>query len=509
MNVLQKFQSLTTWRQYLILFLAGALSTLGFAPFYVLPIWLCTIPICIISLKHAPTARRAAFYGFWFGMGYFCAGLYWFAHALLVDAARFGWLIPFAIGGIGAVLALYHAILHRLLFSFRTLPYASFSCLFAVGWLAMEGLRSMLLSGFPWNLAGYSLAASDILLQIASLGGVWGGSLFIILLGSAPCWFMGQRKPYMFTMLIVASISALFTYGENRLHHHNTEYVDTVKLRLVQPNIKQSLKWDPQERYNAIKTHIDLSRFDLGEDITHIIWSETAMTHPFEEGDFWADELGKFAPKGGALITGAIRVIRPATDTDQPILYNSLKAVSPEGRIVATYDKRKLVPFGEYIPFRGILPVEKITHGALDFSMGRNNDAVKIAGLPPVRPLICYEAIFPHLSKGAHPAWLLNITNDAWFGTSTAPYQHFEMSRMRAVEQGAAMLRVANSGVSAVIDAYGRVLERLPLNEQGVIDTRLPKAAAEKTWFARYGVQPVLGMCFLLLLYVYVRRKAD
>jgi apolipoprotein N-acyltransferase len=502
MTLISRFHACSVRTQYVLLFLSGALSTLSFAPFYALPVWLLTIPLCVISVKNAVTAKRAAFYGFWFGMGYYCAGLYWFAHALLVDAARFGWLIPFAIGGIGAVLALYHAVLHRMVYRARTLPYAALSCLFAVGWLGMEGLRSVLLTGFPWNLAGYSFAAHDVLLQSASLGGVWGASLLVILVGSMPCWFMERQRPYSAAGLMWLACGALVWFGHQRLALHPTTFVADVGLRLVQANIEQNLKWDPKERYNAVKEHLMLSEYRMTKEITHIIWPETAMTYAFEEGDFWAAELAKFAPEKGALITGVIRAIAPSEEGQPPHLFNSLKAVNAEGKIISSYDKRKLVPFGEYIPLRGVLPVEKITHGALDFSVGAQHDALNIHGLPPMRPLICYEAIFPYLSRAAHPAWILNITNDAWFGASTAPYQHFEMSRMRGVEQGVAVVRVANNGISAVMDAYGRVLHHLPLNARGVIDAQLPNAAHSPTVFARYGVLPVLGACVLLLLYV-------
>ncbi len=197
------------------------------------------------------------------------------------------------------------------------------------------------------------------------------------------------------------------------------------------------------------------------------------------------------------LITGALRT--SAEPASAPRVWNSVHAIDDEGRIAATYDKAHLVPFGEYVPLRRRLPLEKITPGALDFSAGPGPRTLRLPGLPPVSPLICYEAIFPHevVDPGDRPAWLLNVTNDAWFGLSTGPYQHFASARMRTVEQGLPLVRVANTGISGVVDAYGRVTERLGLARTGVIDAALPVALDRPPPYARYS-----GLTLLVVLAV-------
>jgi apolipoprotein N-acyltransferase len=284
-----------------------------------------------------------------------------------------------------------------------------------------------------------------------------------------------------------------------RLDANPTAYVPDVKLRLVQPNIPQTLKWDKSAEATNIQRHITMSLSEGYESITHLIWAESAMTFRLEEGGFWTQELGGIAPAKGALITGTVRVQPSNAPNTPPALFNSLNVITPDGQIAAVYDKRKLVPFGEYIPFRSILPLDKITQGGIDFSTGTSAEPLHIRGAPDMRPQICYEAIFPWLSHGAYPHWILNITNDAWFGISTAPYQHFQMTRMRGVEQGVALIRSAGGGISGAVDAYGRVLSTLPLNSEGVLDTPLPQPAAAPTLYARYG-NSVLGVTMVFLI---------
>ena len=201
--------------------------------------------------------------------------------------------------------------------------------------------------------------------------------------------------------------------------------------------------------------------------------------------------LARIVPPGGLVIAGALRAT-PASA--QPFrVWNSLQAIDDAGRIVASYDKSRLVPFGEYVPLRSILGMAKLTVGDTDFSAGPGPRTLRLAGLPPVSPLICYEAIFPGkvADPGDRPGWLLNVTNDAWFGASSGPYQHFASARIRAIEEGVPLVRAANSGVSGVVDAYGRITARLGLGVEGVLDSALPRALPEPTPFAAWGHLPV------------------
>jgi apolipoprotein N-acyltransferase len=294
---------------------------------------------------------------------------------------------------------------------------------------------------------------------------------------------MVAYKPLFCAMVGFAS---LMGYGAVRLHQNPTAYEPDILLRVVQANIPQTLKWDKNAEMGNLQKHITLSLSDGYSKVTHLIWPESAMTFRLEQGGFWTGELAKIVPPQGALVTGVVRVER-TEDGALAHLFNSLNVLRSNGDISAVYDKRKLVPFGEYVPLRSVLPLDKITPGGQDFSSGTYGGAVAMHGAPDFRPQICYEAIFPWLSADAYPHWILNITNDGWFGLSTGPHQHFEMTRMRAVEQGVPLIRAASGGISASVDAYGRVLKSLPLNTHGVLDTALPKPAAAPTLYGRYG----------------------
>jgi apolipoprotein N-acyltransferase len=474
---------LSAWSKRLLLTAAGSVTTFAFAPFFISPLLLLTFPLLLTLSRHATSTKATFWTGWWFGLGYGCASIYWFSYALLVDAARFGWLIPFALGGIGGALAVYYGLTTLLVHRFRQWPIVPYSLAFALSWVGMEGLRSVLFSGFPWNLLGYSWNATTVSLQAASIGGVWWLSLLTVVLASTPLWW--KAKAYIPFFCAMVGFAALLVYGGVRLHQNPTAYEADILLRVVQANIPQTLKWDKNAEMGNLQKHISLSLSDRYSKVTHLIWPESAMTFRLEQGGFWANELAKIVPLQGALTTGVVRMER--NEAGSAHLFNSLNVLRSNGNISAVYDKRKLVPFGEYVPLRSVLPLDKITPGGQDFSVGSYAGAIAMHGAPDFRPQICYEAIFPWLSADTYPHWILNITNDGWFGLSSGPYQHFDMTRMRAVEQGVPLIRAASGGISAAVDAYGRVLHSLPLNTHGVMDTRLPKPATSPTIYGRYG----------------------
>jgi apolipoprotein N-acyltransferase len=247
-------------------------------------------------------------------------------------------------------------------------------------------------------------------------------------------------------------------------------------LRLVQPSIPQTLKNDSTAELQNFRRLLALSASAGADKVTDIIWPEAAAPPLLERfADKWL-AMAAVVPQGGLLITGTERV-EPLSGRVQDV-WNSLVALDDSGTIVATYDKAHLVPFGEYVPLRGVLPMDKITPGTLDFSSGRGPQTLTLPGLPPVSPLICYEAIFPSavIDPTQRPAWLVNVTNDAWYGVTSGPFQHLAIARVRAVEEGLPLVRAANNGVSAVIDPYGRVLARLDLDTVGISDAPLPQA---------------------------------
>jgi apolipoprotein N-acyltransferase len=268
-----------------------------------------------------------------------------------------------------------------------------------------------------------------------------------------------------------------------------------VRLRLVQANIDQRLKWQDGERVRTLQKYLALSTQPGNPPVTHVVWPETALPYLLSTEPELLRIVARVVPPGGLLLTGAVRVEQPGPQPGR--VWNSVHAIDDQGRIVATYDKFHLVPFGEYVPLRHILPIDKITPGTSDFAAGPGPSTVRLPGLPAASPLVCYEAIFPGAvtaPSGPRPQWLLNVTNDAWFGHSAGPHQHFASARLRAVEEGLPLVRAANTGISAVIDPYGRVRAELGLGREGVLESSLP-AALPPTPYARFG-----NVAFLMLL---------
>lgn len=280
-----------------------------------------------------------------------------------------------------------------------------------------------------------------------------------------------------------------------------------VRLRLVQANIDQRMKWEEAERANTLRKYLALSTQPGPMPVTHVVWPETALPYFLSSDPELLRILSRIVPPGGLLLTGAVRA-EPGNGSYR--VWNSIHAIDDGGQVVATYDKVHLVPFGEYVPLRNVLPLDKITPGASDFTAGPGPRTLVLPGLPPVSPSICYEAIFPDaLVAPTEPRvqWLLNVTNDAWFGQSAGPHQHFASARLRAIEQGVPLVRAANTGISAVVDPYGRVLAHLALGSEGVLDSPLP-LALPPTPYARLGDLALLIMLAIAFGLILLGRRS-
>jgi len=479
MVLLDKILDLYGPQRNMMLLLLGCFATLALPPFYWLPLLIPSLTGLYLFASHSATQKRSVADGWWWGLGYFVSGLYWFAYPLLIEPEKFGWLIPFAILGISAILALYigiaTGIFARISKQFPQHVWLSW-IVFALCFGLMEWLRAHLFTGFPWNLIGYSWTITDTAIQGGWYLGVYGLGILTVLVSTLPILLLKNTTSGSYVYSASLGLLVLFFVMLGARLPDSTLITDknnSIKLRLVQGNIPQSLKWDPQGRLDAVNIHSKLSLRDGHENLDAIIWAESAMGFSFTSGDQWAKRLATITPKEGVLITGVTRYVQ---QTDTPYLYNSIQVLDNNAQVTAIYDKRKLVPFGEFIPLRWLIPLEKkITHGMLDFTPGEGNGVVTSKTIPNFLSLICYEAIFPELVTDTKNAkWILNITNDAWFGDSTAPHQHLQMSRMRAVEAGLPMARVANSGITTAYDSYGRALGQIPLNTQNVIDITLP-----------------------------------
>ncbi len=526
---------LTGWRRHGLAAILGALAAKAMAPVDLAPFFNGAVdvtPVLVVSfsglvwLLDGSVSRRDAFMlGWCFGFGFFVAGLYWIAAALFVDIAQFWWLVPFTVTALPAGLGLITALALLLAYEARRrfgLIGSSRILALALAWSAAEYLRGHVLSGFPWNLIGYAwagampdtlgLPGSLAMLQLASLTGIYGLSLVTVTAAALPArlgdFGRGRWGAIAAAALLIAVPAAA---GAWRLAQDNGETVPGVTLRLVQPSIPQTLKNDPQAEVQNFRRLLALSAAQGADKITAIIWPEAAAPPLLERYPNLRQAIAAVVPRGGLLITGAERA-EPRQGWPPQHVWNSVLALDDKGDIVGTYDKAHLVPFGEYVPLRGILPMEKIAPSIGDFSAGPGPRTLSLPGLPAVSPLVCYEAIFPGaVSDPQHrPHWLLNVTNDAWYGRTPGPLQHLASARTRAVEEGLPLLRAANNGISAAIDPYGRVLARLDLDAVGVLDERLPRDLPP-TLYTQFGdsIYAALALLFLASIALLTRYEVS
>lgn len=487
---------LVGWRRHVTAFLLGALAAAALPPFDLAPVLLVSF-VGLVWLADGSSDGRGAFaLGWSFGFGFFLAGLYWIGAALLVDVAAFWWLLPFAVLGIPAGLAVFTGaalLVSHLVCRWLDLGSTARILVLAVAWAGAEWLRGHVLTGFPWNLIGYAWSGAFpgglALLQTTAAIGIYGLSLLTVLAAMLPARLGdvsgGRRWPAALAAVVV--IAGLAVPGALRLARDTHTAVPGITLRLVQPSIPQRLRNDPADDAANFRTLLALSGSPAAVRPNVVIWPESSAP-PFLERAPPAVRaaIGATVPPGGWALVGTVRTDPPPARPQH--LWNSLAAIDHAGRIVATYDKAHLVPFGEYVPLRRWLPMKKITPGMIDFSPGPGPRTLALPGLPPFSPLICYEAIFPGavVDPDQRPAWLLNITNDAWYGFTSGPFQHLAIARTRAVEEGLPLVRDGDNGISAVIDAYGAVWARLDLDGVGVLDSALP-AALPATLYSRIG----------------------
>jgi len=478
------------WRRIVLALLLGALAVGALPPIHFWPALIPAFAGLLWMIEGRKGWRSAFVTGWLFGLGYFTAGLYWIANALLTKPEQFGWLAPFAVLGLAALQALFPGLAAALT---RISGAGGIGrvLVFAGVWTGCEWMRSWAFSGFPWNLIGSVWTISDGMIQVTAVIGAYGLGLVTVAVAAMPAALAGVKARRSRSWAAVAcgfaALLAIWVGGLVRLQAAGeAEAVTGVRLRLVQPAIPQNLKWKSEllDRHLAVQMRMGIGPAD--EAPTHIIWGETAAPLVLAQDAERRAVIGEFTPPGGLTITGTLRRTPPGVPFR---VWNSLHAVDGNGEIVATYDKSHLVPFGEYVPFRSVLNFAKVTAGATDFSSGSGPTTLRLPGLPPVSPLICYEIIFPGhvVDRQDRPDWLLNLTNDGWYGRSSGPYQHFAAARLRAVEEGLPLVRVANNGISAIVDPYGRIVVQLGLGEQGVVDGPLPRPLVTPTAYARTG----------------------
>lgn len=489
--------ALRGWRRWGILIFLGAFATLALPPVNCFPAFILSGVGLVWCLVYGPSGRWSGFADGWaFSFGYFVFGLYWIGNALLVFADQHAWMLPFATLGLPAFLAVFGGFA-GFVASYARGPLATALAVTATFSLA-DWLRGNILTGLPWNLFGHVWTGFEPLLQSASFYGIYGMGITALLTATLPSGLASALPWQRFVAILIPSavLGMHWAAGEIRLAGAVVESKPGVGIRLVQANIPQREKWAPQYRARNIRAHLRLSVENRPAWVQHIVWPEMAATLYLEQDLKSREFLSSAVPAGGLLITGAPRHnLEGAT-------YNAVLALDDAGQIAGYYDKAHLVPFGEYVPLASVLPIEKITQGASGYSPGPGVRTLRLPGLPPASFLVCYEIIFPSnvVNDLDRPDVIVNLTNDAWYGATSGPHQHFANARLRAVEEGIPVVRAAYTGISGVVDSYGRVHGVIPLNVSGYLDFRLPVPLQHAPLYSRLGDTVFFAMFIVIVL---------
>lgn len=495
----EKIFTLLQKKSKLSSFVLGLVSALAFPPLYALYLFVLALCLMFKLTDLCTSYKQVILKSYWFGFGFFVAGLYWIGNALLVDIVNLGWLYPLTLLAIGGFFGLFMIPPFAVWYYFKKNNIWYKIIAFACVWVLAEWVRSFIFTGFPWNLLGTVFAFNDIFIQSACLWGTYGLSfIFLILSASIYALFEGNKK----SSLIIICITVLFLtiFGLVRIKNYNTQNSD-IKIRLVQPSIAQSMKWNKNELENNFYKYIELSKQEPLNDVDFVVWGETALPFDIEYNEKYRERIKEAIPDSGYLITGLVRydIINGKYEA-----FNSMYVIDKNAQIVAFYDKNHLVPFGEYIPLRKYLPdwIRPIANNIADFSTSEKLKNIKIKNYPKFGALICYEIIFPDevVNRQDKPDWLVVLTNDGWYGKSSGPYQHLVSAKMRAIEEGISIVRSANSGISAVINPLGKISQQIELNKIGAQDIYLPLNSKIFTLYSLYGKNAVLLLMLLILV---------
>ncbi|MDP3898952.1 MAG: apolipoprotein N-acyltransferase [Mesorhizobium sp.] len=502
------------WRRAAVAFGSGALAVLAQAPFDFFAACLISFPILVWLLDGAVAAQPAGFLrrlrpafatGWWFGFGYFTAGLWWIGNALLVEADSFAWALPLAVLALPAALAIFYglaAALAKLAWSDGIGRIAALAAGFGIA----EWLRAVMFTGFPWNAIGYAAMPVPLLMQSVSLTGLYGMNALAVFVFAMPALLASQRHRRTGMALALLMVVAHVGYGILRLRAEPTAE-RSIAVRIVQPSIDQAEKWDVAVRDRIFKTYLDYTALPPSPGHGRpqlIVWPETAMPFLTSERPDALAALGALLEDGQVLLAGAVRAEGNRDSPGVERFYNSIIAVDTRGEIVNAFDKAHLVPFGEYLPLEpllGRIGLTKIVATPMSFSAGAGRRAMQLPEKLTVLPLICYEIIFPGEVAGtaAESDVIVNVTNDAWYGDTPGPYQHFRQAQVRAVELGLPLVRAANNGISAVVRADGRIIDAFALNATGVIDVDLPlERRAQAPWSSFVNALGILAFFAIL-----------
>ncbi len=531
------------WARRGVALVAGVCGALAMAPVGFVPAMAVSLTVAVWLIDGAertalsrsgarrhlwPSLRSAFGAGWWWGFGYFAAGLYWLGAAFLVDADKTAWLMPLGVVGLPAVLGIYSGIAFALA---RALWSPGAARLAALGFalLVTELLRGWLFTGFPWNEIGMALGSNLLLAQAASVVGLHGLTALAVPVLAAPATLADRddagRRSLAPTIAAALVLVGLVGFGAWRLSGGAVGEVPGVRLRIMQPDVFGDGEFSYENKDTLLAKYLALSdratsadRMGLA-DVTHLVWPESPFPFILSRDPDALDAIGRILPKGTVLVTGAARVEgSQGSPTDPPRYFNAIQvighdAASGAAMVGDSYDKVHLVPFGEYTPFMGLMErigISQFVPIPGGFTPGPRHRLLHVPGLPPIVPAVCYEAIFSGglmppgdeaLARGA----ILNVSDDGWFGRTAGPWQHLAQARLRAIEQGLPLIRAANTGVSAIVDPYGRILQELPLGQAGVLDGILPESIAPTAFSETFQAIPPLAAGLLLTVLFILR----
>ncbi|AHC38956.1 apolipoprotein N-acyltransferase [Ehrlichia muris] len=461
---------------YTLAMMLGVMGAISMAPFHMFIALLIAFSGFYVVLSQTQSTKQAFFCGWWFGFGYFTASSYWVNVPLIIQSKIFWPLIPFTLvlsASLSLLFATAAAISYTVNYK-KLLGLITFSLSFTIAGMLLGYIA-------PWNLFAYSWSFSTEMLQTASLFGTYGME-FLAIFCSTAAGVCIRDKSISSCIIALLTLVSMFIYGSNRLlNNQEQKYNHDVAIRIVQGNTESHWNGNEELEYDIFQTYLRLtSKYGLNSR-THVVWGENSF--PFLNGtnnssiqNYLKFTIPKFLIAGG-------------TRFENNKFYNTLFVINDNGQIIDYYDKLHLVPFGEFIPsiLKNLIPQD--IADKLNYTPGINKEkSISLNNQSPFIPLICYESIFSNevVSRCRKGQWIINITNDGWFGISSQPYQHLEINRVRSIENGLPTIRAANSGISAVIDSYGRIIDSLPIMTEGIIDSYLPYHISEGTIYSRY-----------------------
>ncbi|WP_029910265.1 apolipoprotein N-acyltransferase [Caulobacter sp. UNC358MFTsu5.1] len=505
----------TPWRVRGLALLAGLAAALAHPPFGVLPGLLgYAVLLWLLDTIDGPRPLRSAFLRGWLmGLSYFALSTWWIAEAFMVDAANQGWMAPFAVAAMAAGMALFWglgALLYRLIRPAGVRRVLVFAGAFAL----LEWTRGHILTGFPWNLPGETWRAGSAVSQFAGVVGAYGLTWITLAIAAVPAvWRDGKRGRIAVGAAVVALVG-LFVGGSLALSRPPSAPGPALTVRVVQADIPQESKWDAQRFAQIVQAYVSLTAKPYaGKPADIVVWPEGALPLAINDymvpGSWVRQDIVAALRPGQLMLLGGYRYEGPP---DKPVYYNSLVALrrtADDVVVVGIYDKHRLVPFGEYLPADALMTrigFKSMAHLGDGFATGPKPAPLRVAPDLLVQPLICYESLFPRLAKPVPGVRaIVNVSNDAWFGVTSGPLQHLNLASYRAIETGLPLIRATPTGVSALIDARGRILPgaRLKLGESGVIDGKVSEVGSP-TLFSKLGHWP-FGLLLLVSFLAAIR----